>query len=254
MHIFLGSDGHVQMNGLASGDAAHSLPDSPDGYDASSDSSLSIDLETDDPKASMLTKSAAQKTAKNKQKSTTSCSSHSHSHATESHSHQHGHSHGLDMVTAGQSSGLRCVLLLAALSCHSLFEGVAVGLQDSIPRLVNLYIGVLIHEALVAFAIGVSLARQPLRRALVLQLGVVFSLMIPVGMAIGLGIGEAHGLKAAAASVVLQGLAAGTFVYVVFLEVIPVEINATKDKALRVLLMLVGFGLILCLALGLHDD
>ena len=151
-------------------------------------------------------------------------------------------------------SALRCVLLLAALSCHSLFEGVALGLQRSLPGLVNLFLGVLLHECLVAFAIGVSLAQQSLRRGLVVKLGVTFSLMIPVGMLLGVALGELHGTWAQVLAVVVQALAAGTFVYVIFLEVLPAELNARDHQLWRLVFLFFGFVVILCLRLGLNDD
>ena len=164
----------------------------------------------------------------------------------------HGHSHIVDIVQ--EHRGFRCVLLLVALSCHTLFEGITLGLQDSMPNLINLFLGVLLHECLIAFAVGVSLAQQKLNPNLLAALVITFSVMIPLGMIIGLVIGGFHGLAADFASVIIQALAAGTFVYVIFLESVPAELYNADDKAIRFILLLIGFFMILCLRLSLGDE
>lgn len=164
----------------------------------------------------------------------------------------HGHSHVVDIVQ--EHRGFRCVLLLAALSCHTLFEGITLGLQDRVPNLVNLFLGVLLHECLIAFAVGVSLAQQKLGGNLLAALVVTFSVMIPLGMIIGLVIGGIHGLGADFASVIIQALAAGTFVYVIFLESVPAELYNPSDRPVRFVLLLIGFFMILCLRLSLDDE
>ena len=180
-----------------------------------------------------------------------------HAHA-DAHAHAHGampghgHSHIVDIVQ--EHRGFRCVLLLAALSCHTLFEGITLGLQDRVPNLINLFLGVLLHECLIAFAVGVSLAQQKLGGNLLVALVVTFSVMIPLGMIIGLVIGGFHGLGADFASVIIQALAAGTFVYVIFLESVPAELYNPNDKAVRFVLLLIGFFMILCLRLSLDDE
>jgi len=77
-------------------------------------------------------------------------------------------------VKGGEDSFLRCVVLLLALGVHSLFEGVAIGLQDDLWTLVSLAIGVGLHGVLMAFALGVSLARQGLSRSTLYKLSVAF--------------------------------------------------------------------------------
>ena len=168
------------------------------------------------------------------------------------HSEGHGHSHLLDVVK--ENHGLRAFILLFALSVHSLFEGMAVGLQESVVALVYIFLGVLLHECLIAFSIGLNLAQQKgLNRGVVVKLSVVFSLMIPTGMAIGLGIEGITGVGAEMASAVIQGIAAGTFVYVIFLEILPAEINQGEDRLLKVMFIFIGFLIMLCLQFALED-
>ena len=124
-----------------------------------------------------------------------------------SHSHGgHGHSHSVDL-TSGFS--LRAAIMLLALSIHSLFEGMAVGLQDDLGKLINLFISVLAHECLVCFAVGISLAKQNARMGILIKLSLLFCSMIPVGMLIGMGIGEFHNFGGNLASAIIQAIAAG---------------------------------------------
>ena len=167
-----------------------------------------------------------------------------------SHSHQaHGHSHMPDIV--GNSIGLRSIILWLALGIHSIFEGLALGLQDETMPYVNLLIGVIAHEVLMAFALGVNLAKQKIALCTVVPLIIVFSLTIPIGMAAGIGLGEIHTFSGALSAVIIQGIAAGTFLYVIFFEILPPEIEDSKDRLLKSLFMLFGFGLIACLKFSL---
>ena len=169
-----------------------------------------------------------------------------HTRSTSHHSHDgHGHSHAIDIFS--QNTGLRCAVLLIALSIHALFEGMAVGLQDELAKLVNLFIGVIVHECLVSFAMGISLAKQRLRVTTVVKLALLLCAMIPIGISLGLVIGVVHNFAGSITSAVLQALAAGTFIYVIFMEILPAELNVQRDRLLKVFFFFFGFVLIACI-------
>ena len=181
-------------------------------------------------------------------------SGHGHSHSESGHGHSHsesghGHSHLLDIVD--DNIGVRCLLLLTALSIHSLFEGLALGLQEDVHQLTNLFIGVLLHEVFVAFAMGISLAKQHFRLTSVLKLSLTVSAMIPVGMYVGMTIGIVHSTAGEVTSVLIQGVAAGTFVYVVFVEILPAEMNDSHNRLLKVLFLFIGLVIMTCLSFSL---
>ena len=182
-----------------------------------------------------------------------------HSHSPYDHGHNHGHSHGghghshlTDIIK--DDFGLRCILLLLALSVHSLFEGIALGLQDELYKAITLFIGVAVHEILVAFAIGVNLAQQKLQLSTIVKMCLFFSLTIPVGMAIGMVVRGFTSLTSQIISASVQGITAGTFVYVTFLEILPAEINSPKNRLLKVFFIFLGFVMIACLKFGIKDD
>lgn len=166
---------------------------------------------------------------------------------TEIFSSGHGHSHH-DMATALVGSGgsnMRLGMLLISLGVHSLFEGLALGLQTSSSTLFRLAIGVALHELLMAFALGVSVSRIRLPIVTACKLAFVFSATIPVGQVLGLLIGHYQSNATVAISATLQGLAAGTFIHVTFMEIIPTEFNEKGCRLLKVFSLGLGFMLLL---------
>lgn len=164
--------------------------------------------------------------------------------------HQRGHGHGhfnpTDLASAGP---LRLISLLLALSAHSVFEGLALGLQDDSAKLGSLFLGVAVHETLAAVALGVSIAKATLGMKDAAKLGVTVSLMIPLGVAVGISIQSAQTLAGSIASVVLQGLAAGTFLFVTFFEILSRELEEKQDRLLKVLFLVIGYGTLAALVL-----
>jgi zinc transporter 1/2/3 len=130
---------------------------------------------------------------------------------------QHNHvGHGVF-----EHSNLRAVMLLLALSFHSVFEGLAIGLQDDSKHMISIFIAVIIHKAVMSFSLGLNIAQSNLSvRSFVLS-NVLFSLSSPVGVGIGIGLSDLpSSLSVDICNGVLQGIAGGTFLYITFFEVI----------------------------------
>lgn len=113
--------------------------------------------------------------------------------------------------------------LLLALTVHSVLEGLAIGLQKAISEVLLVVAAVAAHKFVVGFCLGLELARVG-SSVLKLMLAIfVFS----SGSMLGIGIGMlTFGSKSKWASTmlpVLQGLAAGTLLYVTVSEVLPRE-------------------------------
>ncbi|XP_004481453.2 LOW QUALITY PROTEIN: zinc transporter ZIP3 [Dasypus novemcinctus] len=156
----------------------------------------------------------------------------------------HGHGAGLSVQELARARPLRLLSLVFALSTHSVFEGLALGLQEEGERVASLFVGVAVHETLVAVALGLSMARSatPLREAA--KLAVTVSVMIPLGIGLGLGIESARGVAGSVASVLLQGLAGGTFLFVTFLEILAKELEEKNDRLLKVLFLVLGYAVL----------
>lgn len=156
----------------------------------------------------------------------------------------HSHCHSLNVSEVPHSSPLRLICLVFALSAHSVFEGLALGLQEKAAKVINLFIGVAVHETLVAVALGVSMAKVALPMKDALKLALMVSAMIPTGIGIGMGIQSANSLGSQIASFLLQGFAAGTFLFVTFFEILVKEFEDKHDRLLKVLSLVMGYGLL----------
>ncbi|XP_043909924.1 zinc transporter ZIP3 [Protopterus annectens] len=154
---------------------------------------------------------------------------------------RHSHSHGLNVLELSQSSPLRLISLVFALSAHSIFEGLALGLQEEGSKVINLFIGVAVHELLVAIALGFTMAKASLSVKDAAKLAVTVSLMIPLGIVVGIGIQSVENSASSIASVILQGLATGTFLFITFFEILAKELEDKHDRLLKVLFLILGY-------------
>lgn len=144
----------------------------------------------------------------------------------------------------------RTVLLVLALSVHSVFEGLAVGVQAEKEAAVQVFWALSIHKAIVAMSVGVQLAQSSLRRTTTAFACLTFSATTPAGGAAGLLVSAASAQNPssyfALTTGLLQGLACGTFLYITCFEILPHELNDSRgDERLgKLLALLAGFCLV----------
>ncbi|RZF44107.1 hypothetical protein LSTR_LSTR014180 [Laodelphax striatellus] len=122
------------------------------------------------------------------------------------------HNHGVffDEVTG------KNFLLVFALSIHEVFEGLAIGLESSRDAVWYMLLGVGAHKMIIAFCVGVQMLSMRRRPMLAVSYVVLFATTTSVAIVAGVFISSQCGLL----SVVLQGLATGTLLYVVFFELL----------------------------------
>ncbi|NXL67270.1 S39A3 protein, partial [Chordeiles acutipennis] len=153
----------------------------------------------------------------------------------------HSHSHGLNIQELSRSGPLRLIGLVFALCTHSIFEGLALGLQEEGSKVMSLFLGVAIHETLVAVALGISMAKSSLALKDAVKMAVTVSLMIPLGISIGMGIESTQNAASNIASLLLQGIAGGTFLFITFFEILAKELEDKNDRLLKVLFLVLGY-------------
>ncbi|XP_046505229.1 zinc transporter ZIP2 isoform X2 [Equus quagga] len=158
------------------------------------------------------------------------------------------HSHG--PLPSPSRGPLRALVLLLSLSFHSVFEGLAVGLQPTVAATVQLCLAVLAHKGLVVFGVGLRLVRigTGSRWAVfsILSLGLMSPLGLALGLAVAQGDSEAgRGL----AQAVLEGVAAGTFLYVTFLEILPRDLAGPEAPLAKWSCVATGFAFMAFIAL-----
>ncbi|XP_004698497.1 zinc transporter ZIP2-like [Echinops telfairi] len=158
------------------------------------------------------------------------------------------HSHG--PLPSPSQGPLRALVLLLSLSFHSVFEGLAVGLQPTMAATLQLCLAVLAHKGLVVFGVGLRLVQVGTASRWAMFSILALALMSPLGVAIGLAVAEGgseggQGL----AQAVLEGVAAGTFLYVTFLEILPRELGSPEAPLAKWSCVAAGFAFMAFIAL-----
>ena len=167
---------------------------------------------------------------------------------------------------------MRIVAMIIALSVHSTFEGIAIGVQttqDDVLQVTNKQCILIIskthdlmihdlfclsfqitgalalHKIVIAFSLGLALVQSPLGALKSTLCGLLFAVTSPFGIAIGLGVTLYEGDICGSLIVgSLQGMAAGTFLYVTFLDVLPHEFKNGEFRLPKLLSFIVGFSVI----------
>ena len=112
---------------------------------------------------------------------------HHHEHqAGEAHHHHHHHGHSHVDHSVFEHSALRSLMLVVALSFHSVFEGIAIGVQGNGHKLLSIFVAVMVHKALMAFSLGLNMAQSGLSKRSFVTSNLVFTLASPLGVAIGI--------------------------------------------------------------------
>ncbi|XP_034934315.1 uncharacterized protein [Chelonus insularis] len=156
-----------------------------------------------------------------------------------------GHNHHTD-------TSVRGLLTVVALSFHAIFEGLAVGLEPSIGSVVYLAGAIATHKLVIAFCVGMELYITGASTRTILGYLTVFSMVTPLGIVSGLGLGyfKNDSENLGATPTILQGMAAGTLLYVVFFEVLARERANDKSGLLQLAAIIAGFMLMLGLQLA----
>ena len=165
------------------------------------------------------------------------------------HHHHHHHQHS---AAAHADNSMRSLLTVLALSFHAIFEGLAVGLEPAFSSVVYLAAAIATHKLVISFCVGMELYVAGASNRTILGYLSVFSLVTPLGIGIGLALGHFRNDSETLGSTptILQGMAAGTLLYVVFFEVLARERANEKSGLLQLAAILVGFMLMLGLQIA----
>lgn len=151
---------------------------------------------------------------------------------------------------------LRSLVFLIALSTHTVFEGLALGLQSNADHALALLGAVLIHKAIISFTVGVRFADSYRSVRLAAISLVILAAMAPLGVVVGIAVSEfrwsTSGSGTDLVRVGMQGVATGTFLYVTFFEVFPEQLK-DKGNMAKVLTAVLGFSAIVLLEFYLAE-
>lgn len=156
------------------------------------------------------------------------------------------HNAAIAVFTTRKKLSFATALLLAAALCvHSILEGMALGSQTSMTSTEDIFIAIVAHKGLAAYALGGSVIESGASDKRFWTVIGLFSLATPFGIFVGYGVSNvSDGVGGAA----LSALASGTFLYVAMMEIIPKELADSRHRFLKMAMLLVGFGLMSLLA------
>jgi len=162
----------------------------------------------------------------------------------------HTHNH---MTMVSSSSSIRDFFTVLALSFHAVFEGLAVGLEESTADVWTMFGAIATHKFIITFCVSMELLQAGVSRMGFTLFLVTFSLISSIGIGIGLAVTE---LTDAATEVtsVLQGLAAGTLIYVVMFEVLQREREKEVGGLLQLAATILGFVVMLIVQVYTHHE
>merc|ERR1719186_1815129 len=131
---------------------------------------------------------------------------------------------------------VRSLFLVFSLSLHNCLEGVSLGQSWSSPT--SLSLATVLHKSLVTSCVGFSLAR--LSPTLLMFQGLLYCGSSLGGVIVAL-VASLEGAGAHLALAVLQGVAAGIFLYILFFEILPHQLNGAGRRLRKVFFATCGF-------------
>ncbi|EEB14858.1 zinc/iron transporter, putative [Pediculus humanus corporis] len=157
------------------------------------------------------------------------------------------HASNVHCFSSHAMSPVSGLITIAALSFHDIFEGIAIGIEQDLNSILFLYLSIASHKYAIAFCIGMDLVVAGSRLKMIVLSMMVFSLVSPVGVIIGTVVVAENTLREkyeidSPASVIMQGIAGGTLIYIVCFEVLQREVTDTHKKGIQnVMFVIFGF-------------
>jgi zinc transporter ZupT len=174
----------------------------------------------------------------------THCCDHDHHH----HHHEHKAEtpdHCCDVGALNGMSEWAALSLFLAMCVHAVLEGMMLGAARTKETLMMSSMAIGLHKVFEAFAVGASLLETKMSRTKLIIYSMLFTLASPLGALIGFfasGVGES---KTAA---YINAVAAGTFLQVACMEMIPRSFAKNEWRMGKLAALASGYGLICFLA------
>jgi len=134
------------------------------------------------------------------------------------------------------TSSITPYILLIALSVHGIFEGIALGVMNTIKECSILFTAIILHKWAAAFALGISFYKSGTETELFIKMILLFTSFGPLGIIIGMIFSDAGNLI----KVIKLGISGVTFIYFAASEVIVEEFSLSKKTNVKFLWFLLG--------------
>ncbi|GFV95306.1 zinc transporter ZIP3 [Trichonephila clavipes] len=125
----------------------------------------------------------------------------------------HVRSSNLLALLVHQGNGFSLFIFTLANGLHSIFEGIALGLQTNKIKAVHYFIAIIIHECTIALAIGINSSRLRFSFLHYMKYAFVYSAIIPSGILIGIAVGHAPGSGGEFAALIVQAVSTAVVNY-----------------------------------------
>ena len=134
------------------------------------------------------------------------------------------------------TSSITPYILLIALSVHEIFEGIALGVMNTVKECSILFSAIILHKWAAAFALGISFYKSGTEKDLFIKMILLFTSFGPLGIIIGMIFSDAGNLIKG----IMLSISTGTFIYVAASEVIVEEFSLSKKTNIKFLWFLLG--------------
>lgn len=134
------------------------------------------------------------------------------------------------------TSSITPYILLIALSVHGIFEGIALGVMNTLKECSILFSAIILHKWAAAFALGISFYKSGTETELFIKMILLFTSFGPLGVIIGMIFSDAGNLIKG----IMLSISGGTFIYVSASEVIVEEFSLSKKTKIKFLWFLIG--------------
>ena len=141
---------------------------------------------------------------------------------------------------------IQCFVFVLALSMHSFLEGLGMATKNNERQLASFLISLFAHKWIEAFALGVTVFNAQFSTLYAFLLIIFYTVLAPVGILIGIFLDWYSSTSALneTMGMVLNGLAAGSFLFVSCIEMIPPEFHTRESTNIwKFVALVAGFAI-----------
>ena len=149
---------------------------------------------------------------------------------------------------------LRGLLIISAFGAHSIFDGVAIGSQDTVEGVWTIFFAISCHKLIIAAVVGLELFAATLESHLWTLVHLIsFSIMSPIGIILVVVAQNSLNISPNDKTMILlQAFATGTLLYIIFIEILQPKKGEQRSSS-TCFSLLAGFVLMLAILTFIGD-
>ena len=131
--------------------------------------------------------------------------------------------------------------IMIAMGLHAIFEGLALGIMTNFASFIGFLIAIVFHKWAESIAVGISFLKNKVSKWKRMAAFIIFSLLTPVGVIIGLLVSNAN----SKAQGIVLAVSGGNFIYIAVAEIITEEFGYKEGILWRFLAFWIGVGIMI---------